>query len=214
MLKDYWKKIHELYSKKDWINNTTIFAQFVVGYLPEQGKLLDLGAGQGQDSRYFAKLGYNVISTDISELALKLSEEKAKNDGLNMEFMEVDIANKLPFEDNSFDVVYSHLALHYFTGEKTKGIFQEIFRVLKPQGILASLFNTIEDAETTNPSYAPIEKDYYKSPEGLLKRYFSVDYLKNVTGELFTPVVLDSQGETYKDEIKSLIRFIGRANKY
>jgi SAM-dependent methyltransferase len=213
MLKDYWKKTHEIYSKKDWINNTTIFAQFAVGHFPKQGKLLDLGAGQGQDSRYFAKLGYDVTSTDISDSALKLSKKNADKDGLNIKFIEIDIANKLPFEDNSFDIVYSHLALHYFTDEKTREVFQEIFRVLKPQGILASLFNTTEDAETTDPSYTPIEKDYYKSPGGLLKRYFSVDYLKDVTGELFKPVVLDSNGETYKDEIKSLIRFIGKANK-
>lgn len=211
MLKDYWKKTHEIYSKKDWINNTTIFAQFAVGYFPKQGKLLDLGAGQGQDSRYFAELGYDVTSTDISDSALKLSKENAE--GLDIKFMEVDITNKLPFEDNSFDIVYSHMALHYFTDKKTREVFQEIFRVLKPQGILASLFNTIEDAETTDPGYTSIEKDYYKSPEGLLKRYFSVDYLKDVTGELFTPAILDNKGETYKDEIKSLIRFIGKASK-
>lgn len=211
MLKDFWRKAHEIYSKKDWINNTTIFAQFAVGYFPKQGKLLDLGAGQGQDSRYFAKLGYDVTSTDISDSALKLSKEKTN--GLDIKFMEVDIANELPFGDNSFDIVYSHLALHYFTDEKTREVFQEIFRVLKPQGILASLFNTIEDAETTDPNYTPIEKDYYKSPEGLLKRYFSVDYLKDATGGLFTPVILDNKGETYKDEIKTLIRFIGKANK-
>lgn len=213
MLKDYWKKTHEIYSKKDWINNTTIFAQFAVVYFTKQGMLLDLGAGQGQDSRYFAKLGYDVTSTDISDLALKISKKNADKEGLKIKFIEVDIANKLPFEDNSFDIVYSHLALHYFTDEKTKEVFQEIFRVLKPQGILASIFNTIEDAETSDPNYSLIEKNYYKSPEGLLKRYFSVDYIKDVTGKLFTPIVLDNKGETHKDEIKTLIRFIGKANK-
>jgi ubiquinone/menaquinone biosynthesis C-methylase UbiE len=213
MIKDYWKKTHEIYGKKDWISNTTMFAQFAVRYFPKKGKLLDLGAGQGQDLRYFAKLGYDVVSTDISDSALKISKDNADKEGLSIKFIEVDIANKLPFEDNSFDIVYSHLALHYFTDEKTREIFQEIFRVLKPQGILASLFNTIEDSETIDPNYKLVEKDYYKSPEGLLKRYFSVDYLKDVAGELFTPVILDNSGETYKDEIKTLIRFVGKANK-
>jgi len=213
MLKDYWKKTHEIYSKKSWVNNTTIFAQFAVGYFPKQGKFLDLGAGQGQDSRYFAKLGYDVTSTDISDSALEISKDKASKEGLEMKLMEVDISNRLPFEDNSFDIIYSHLALHYFSDEKTKEIFQDVYRVLKPNGILACLFNTIEDPETSDPNYKLIEGDYYRSPEGLLKRYFSVEYLEQITKNLFVPVVLDKKGETHKDEIKSLIRFIGKANK-
>jgi len=213
MLKDFWRKTHAIYSKKSWIKDATIFAQFAVKYFPEHGKLLDLGAGQGQDSRYFAKLGYDVISTDISDLALKLSKDDADKEGLNVKFIELDIADKLPFEDNSFDVVYSHLALHYFTDKKTREVFQEIFRVLKPQGTVASLFNTIEYPEIKDLSYESLEKDYYKSPEGLLKRYFSVNYLEDVTGKLFVPIILDNKGESYKDGIKSLIRFIGKAKK-
>jgi SAM-dependent methyltransferase len=212
-MQDFWRKTHEIYSKKSWINNTTIFARFVVDYLPGSGQLLDLGAGQGQDSRYFAKLGYAVTSTDISGLALKLSKEAAEREGLNINFIELDIADTLPFADNSFDAVYSHLALHYFTAENTRAIFQEINRVLKPQGVLACLLNTIEDPEITGEEYKLIEKDYYQSPEGLLKRYFSVDYLSDAIRGLFTSIVLDDKGEAYKDEIKSLIRFIGTADK-
>jgi SAM-dependent methyltransferase len=213
MLKDYWKKTHEIYSKKDWINNTTIFAQFALGYFPKRGKLLDLGAGQGQDSRYFAKLGYDVISTDTSDFALKLSKENAKKDGLNLKIIKLDTSEKLHFKDNSFDIVYSHMALHYFTNEKTREVFREIHRILKPDGILACICNTIKDPESKDLSYALIEEDYYKTAEGLLKRYFSVKYMRQVTKNLFIPIVLDSRGETYKDEIKSLIRFIGKANK-
>jgi ubiquinone/menaquinone biosynthesis C-methylase UbiE len=212
-MKDYWRKTHQIYSTKDWINDPTIFAQFAIDYFPENGKLLDLGAGQGQDSRFFAKRGYAVTSIDISDLALKLSKEKSEHESLDIEFMELDIADKLPFGDSSFDIVYSHLALQYFTDEKTREMFKEICRVLKPQGILACLFNTIEDPETTDENYKIIEKDYYQSPEGLLKKYFSVDYLKDVSGGLFTQLILDSKGETYKDDIKSLIRFIGKAKK-
>jgi|WetSurMetagenome_2_1015567.scaffolds.fasta_scaffold92511_2 SAM-dependent methyltransferase len=211
-MKKYWERIHEIYSKKDWIKNTTIFAKFAAVHFPKKGKILDLGAGQGQDSRFFSNLGYDVVSTDISDFALKLSAENAKKKNMNIKFKQLDISDKLPFEDNRFDIVYSHLALHYYNDEKTKEIFQEIRRVLKPGGILASLFNTAEDPETNDSAYEFVEKDYYKSPDGLMKKYFSVHYLKKMTADLFDPIILDDKGETFKDEIKTLIRFIGKAN--
>lgn len=213
MQKDYWERAHKIYSKKSWINDTTIFARFAQGYFPKKGNLLDLGAGQGQDSRYFSKIGYNVISTDICDEALKLSSENAKKEYLDVKFTQLDIAEKLPFVDNSFDIVYSHLALHYFTEKKTKEIFDEIYRVLKPGGIVASLFNTIEDPELDSPQFKKIEEGYYQDPFGLSKRYFSTSYLENITKELFVPIILDNKGEAYKDEIKTLIRFIGKVRK-
>lgn len=212
-MKDFWEKDHKIYAEKGWVNNTTIFSQFAVGYFPKQGKLLDLGAGQGQDSRYFAKMGYNVTSTDISDFALNLSNEKAKKEGLHIRYLEMDTANEFPFEDNSFDIVYSHLSLHYFTDKKTKEVFEEISRVLKPQGILACLLNTIDDPQTIDPNYELLEKDYYRSPAGLLKKYFSVEYLQEVTDNLFVPIILDNNGESFRDDIKTLIRFIGKTKK-
>lgn len=213
MQKDYWEKTHKIYSKKSWINNTTIFALFVQDYFPKKGNLLDLGAGQGQDSRYFSKIGYDVISTDICDEALRLSSENVKKENLDVEFIKLNTAEKLPFADNSFDIVYSHLALHYFTEKKTKEIFNEIHRVLKSGGIIASLFNTIEDPEIDNPQFEKIEEGYYRDPFGLSKRYFSTSYLETMTREIFIPIVLDNKGETYKDEIKTLIRFIGKVKK-
>lgn len=84
---------------------------------------------------------------------------------------------------------------------------------MKSGGIIASLFNTIEDPEIDNPQFKKIEEGYYQDPFGLSKRYFSTSYLETMTRELFIPIVLDNKGETYKDEIKPLIRFIGKVKK-
>ena len=53
---DYWQKQHQKYSTFDWITKPTMFAQQIVNFLPENGKLIDLGAGQGQDSRFLLKI--------------------------------------------------------------------------------------------------------------------------------------------------------------
>lgn len=204
----FWDKKHIDYSSKDWINKPTIFATQVVSYFPENGMLLDLGAGQGQDSRYFAKKGYKVLCTDFSDFALKIAKEKAKEEKLDIKFTNVNISEKLMFKTGEFDIVYSHLALHYWDEEGTRKIFEEIHRVLKPGGIIAALFNSQSDPEVAE--FEKIGNNLYFDPKGLVKSYFTAGYLKKFIEERFEIVLLDDRGETYKDSIKSLVRFVGK----
>lgn len=206
--KDYWKEKHHKYSSQDWVIKPTIFAQFAIAHFPTEGKLLELGAGQGQDSRFFAKNNYDVISTDFSENALEIAKQKAKDENLSIEFKQVDLSEPIPFSSGSFDIVYSHLAVHYFDKQRTKELFDEMTNVLKPSGILALLLNTMEDPEVKDSKQ--IEDGLYDTPAGLVKRFFTLDYLKELTNSRFEVIVLDANGETYKDKIKTLIRFIGQ----
>lgn len=210
LVKSYWTKAHEKYSAHGLGVKTTKFAEEVLDYLPDSGTLLDLGAGQGQDSRFFARNGFEVTSTDLTPHPLKLSKRLTEKESLDINFQEVDVAKKLPFEDTTFDVVYSHMALHYFDKATTKKMFSEINRVLKSDGILVTLLNTVEDLEIERDDFEEIEKDFYKIPAGIYKRFFSVDSLRELTLDYFEPIILDAEGKTYKDEIETLIRFIGK----
>ena len=195
---DYWQGAHLKYSTKDWIKKPTIFATQAIKFFPETGKLLELGAGQGQDSQYFTDLGYDVLAIDFSDFALSKIQ--------NLKTKVVDLSKPLPFPANSFDVVYSHLALHYFGAVRTQRLFDEIFNILKPQGIFACFTNSVDDPEIA--SLAELEPDFYQAGD-IQKRFFSVASMAKFTSK-FTPLLLDNHGETYKDEIKSLIRFIGQ----
>jgi ubiquinone/menaquinone biosynthesis C-methylase UbiE len=205
--KGYWNKKHIRYAAKDWIDKPTIFSQFAIQYFPKTGTLLDLGAGHGQDSRFFAKKGYSVTGTDFSETALRFLAEKADKEGLRIKTEQVDLSKNLPFENNKFDVVYAHLSLHYFDVKTTDKLFSEIQRILKPNGILAALFNSVDDPEI--PRFEKVDDDYYLEPGGIIRRYFSVQSAQKFIVGKFEPIILDNEGETYKDSIKSLIRFIG-----
>jgi ubiquinone/menaquinone biosynthesis C-methylase UbiE len=204
----YWTGGHEKYSTLDWIDKPTIFAKQIIKYLPKKTKLLDLGAGQGQDSRFFAKNGFTVTCTDITPIAIKLAREKAKKSNLSMKFKKVDISKKLPFKNSEFDIVYSHLALHYFNVEDTTKIFSEIYRILKPDGVLVALFNSKSDPEIKE--FKKIGDNLYLDPRGLAKSYWTAKYLRKFIDRKFNTVVLDDEGETYKDRIKTLVRFVGR----
>jgi len=98
-------------------------------FTPKKGmKILDVGCGTGNFSIKLAKLGCNVIGIDISEEMLKRAKEKAKAEGLEIEFKKMDIYS-LDFDNNTFDGVFSMAAFEFI--EKPQRAMEELFRVAK-----------------------------------------------------------------------------------
>lgn len=203
MTREYWDKKFIQVWDNDISLIPSIFAKYAVSFFPKHGKILEIGTGKGGDANFFQLLGYEVVATDYSAEALKIAKKNFKN----IKFINLDTREGLPFTDESFDVVYSHMALHYFDEMTTRKIFQDIYRVLKHGGIFSTMTNTIDD---TGKGSIEIENDFYKNPESISRRYFSVDSMKRFTKDLFKTIVLDNKGESnYKNDIKTLIRFVG-----
>lgn len=101
--------------------------------LPEEGKVIDVGAGAGRSARAISKMNpkLDVTVLDIAEKSLaRLSEFKQ----IHASALEV------PLPDESFDVVISVGCLHH-TPNARKG-FNECTRILKPGGkIVIALYN-------------------------------------------------------------------------
>lgn len=66
-------------------------------------KILDVGCGTGRHAIELAKRGYHVTGIDLSESQLKRAREKAKEQGVEIDFQKQDARN-LPF-DGEFDLV-------------------------------------------------------------------------------------------------------------
>ncbi len=94
-------------------------------------RLLEIGGGLGADLCQFALHGAQVTDLDLSLGHLELARENFKLRGLPGRFIHHD-AEDLPFDDNSFDVVYSSGVLHHTPN--TIRVVREIYRVLKPGG--------------------------------------------------------------------------------
>jgi glycosyltransferase involved in cell wall biosynthesis/ubiquinone/menaquinone biosynthesis C-methylase UbiE len=94
-------------------------------------KLLEIGAGLGTDLAQFAGHGSIVTDLDLSAGHLELARENFRLRGLTATFLHYD-AEKLPFDDNSFDIVYSNGVIHHIPD--TRQVIREIYRVLKPGG--------------------------------------------------------------------------------
>ncbi len=206
---DRWKAIHSDYKAKDWINKPSIFAKEAIEHFPKTGRLLELGAGHGQDSRFFAKNGYDVVSTDNGEVGLEENRQKNATESVEIDVRVLDLNDNFEFEDESFDIVYAHLSLHYFSNERTREIFDEIYRVLKPSGIFAFFTNSTDDPEFNTGTQL---EDFYFEVEGLNKRYLNVAEAKRFAHR-FDEILCDNNGETYKDSAKgihNLVRYIGK----
>ena len=65
-------------------------------------KIIDIGCGTGRHSIELAKRGYKITGIDLSESQLKRAREKAKEQGLEIDFQKHD-ARDIPFE-GEFDL--------------------------------------------------------------------------------------------------------------
>lgn len=93
--------------------------------------VLEIGAGIGTDLSQFARHGARVTDYDLSAGHLVLAQENFRLRGLEGRFVHGD-AETLPFEDASFDVVYSNGVIHHTPN--TQQVVDGIFRVLRPGG--------------------------------------------------------------------------------
>ena len=94
-------------------------------------KVLEIGCGMGTDGAQFAKAGADYTGVDLTEAAIELARKRFALSHLNGEFRVSDAEN-LDFDDESFDLVYSHGVLHH-TPDIAAAV-SEIHRVLKPRG--------------------------------------------------------------------------------
>lgn len=93
--------------------------------------VLDVASGTGEGACFLAeKYGCKVVGIDASEAMVRRAGIKAREKGLNVEFRVAD-AHRLPFEDNTFDVVISECTLSLLDKERA---MREMVRVTKPGG--------------------------------------------------------------------------------
>jgi ubiquinone/menaquinone biosynthesis C-methylase UbiE len=113
------------------------FMRDVVSFDAYRGKrVLEVGCGLGTDLRQFAKAGAVVTGLDLSPRSLELAKRGFEVYGLPGTFVNGD-GERLPFADDSFDVVYSWGVIHH--SPDPPGVVREIQRVLRPGGELLAM---------------------------------------------------------------------------
>jgi ubiquinone/menaquinone biosynthesis C-methylase UbiE len=94
-------------------------------------RLLEVGIGAGTDHLRFARAGAVCSGVDLSEVSVETTRRRLASEGLSSDVRVAD-AEHLPFDDASFDRIYSWGVIHHTPD--TASAAREILRVLRPGG--------------------------------------------------------------------------------
>lgn len=113
----------------------------ILEYLPETGRLLEIGCGSGRDAAFFLKQGYEVTGLDGSEAMLR--EAASYHPELMGRLLRHELPEPLPFDAGFFDVVTSMAVIMHLQESALPAVFEEIARVLALGGAVAYSVNTV-----------------------------------------------------------------------
>ncbi len=112
------------------------------GLVPD-GKVLDVGFGDGRNLYYFIRNGYSVAGIDQSTQNVDLLKFFMDQLSFNSENILEGTALSLPFDEASFDFVICSRVFHLLPDLSACNVaFREISRVLRPGGLLYFVANT------------------------------------------------------------------------
>lgn len=117
-------------------------------------RVLDIACGTGIVSCEFAKHTKEVIGLDITEEMLNQAKKLQKEKNLNNISFKNSNVEILPFEDNSFDIVFTRYSFHHFLD--TQKVFDEMLRVCKKDGKIVIVDVALE--QSVSLAYNQMEK--------------------------------------------------------
>lgn len=131
---NYAESRHQMYDKRSRNKKAKRLIKIIKDIYPQKKLkdliVLDVGASTGIIDNYLSRDFKKTIGIDIDKKAISYANSKFRNKKLQFR---VDDAMNLGFKDNSFDIVIC--AQVYEHVPDAQKMFNEIFRVLKPNGV-------------------------------------------------------------------------------
>jgi len=155
---------------RDLINSPAFFKM-----LPDITNLkgLDIGCGEGYNTRIAAKKGAKITAIDISKVFIASAKESEKKERLGIKY-QVASAINLPFPDEFFDFAIATMSLMDISD--TEKVLYEAFRVIKPNGFF--------QFSISHPCFTISDLGWVKDDEGKRIGLIVSDYFKKSGGEI------------------------------
>ena len=142
--------------------------------------IVELGAGLGRDTIFFAKNNIKVEALDYSNAAITSIKNKIKELDLS-EFVSAkvfDVRKKLPFKNNAVQGIFSHmLYCMALKNSEVQNLNNEILRVLEKGGVNIYTVRNFEDGDYKNGVH--IEDESYQN-DGFIINFFSKKKIKEL----------------------------------
>jgi ubiquinone/menaquinone biosynthesis C-methylase UbiE len=175
----YWNENAEVWTKlaragydvfRDHLNTPAFLAM-----LPDVHGLsgIDIGCGEGHNTRLLARRGARVSAVDVSEVFIRHAQLAEEREPAGIQYR-VASAVQLPFADAAFDFAVGFMS--FMDIPETERVLAEAYRVLKPGGFLQF---SIE-----HPCFAPAHRRNLRDVHGRTYALEVGDYFRATQGEV------------------------------
>lgn len=137
----YW---NNYYKKQLAPVHPSSFAEYIHKYLEEGKKLVDLGCGNGRDTKFFGRCNLSVIGVDSAKDVIE--KLKGENEYDNITYINDDFTqSKILFQQN-FDYCYSRFTMHAINKTQQDLLLRNVYDSLCKGGYLFVEARTTKDA--------------------------------------------------------------------
>lgn len=160
-----------------------VVADMVAEHMPDGRKpeLLDVGCGVGLLHPYLSGAFSAISGADVSQKSIE--QARGRNPGNRYLAYGGD---RLPFEDDSFDVVLAVCVLHHVPVADWMRFLGELHRVARPGGLVALIeHNRLNPATRLSVARCPFDKDAVLVPGRKLETMFGSIGLTGITRRYF-----------------------------
>ncbi len=189
----YWDKVS---TEKTFTHPINI--EKLKQYISLDSSILDIGCGYGRICNELYNLGYlNIIGIDSSRKMIERGQKEYSH--IQLEHLQGDA---LPFDSNKFDTIILFAVLTCIpTNDGQIVLVRELFRVLKPNGILYVSDYWLQNNERNLNRYNEFTTKYdqygvFELPEGAIVRHHTRDWINSLFANFHTLDSLDCEFES------------------